>query len=97
MGNKLRINDELFRKAKNQYVLSANDMKSLKNEIENAVNEIRNSWKSEAGKEFFDFFEEDWCSNMEDYINVLNHMAENMEIANNKYREIFNKANDLKI
>ena len=62
-----------------------------------AVDDIRSGWKSDAGDAFFKKFDDEWKKNFDDYINVINHMSSNMQIAKNKYQAVFDEADKLKL
>ena len=91
----LYIDKEALEKAKNDYYSYAQQMRELRKSLVNAINEIRAGWRSDAGKAFFEKFDDEWDDNFLDYIEVLEHMSKNMEIAENKYQTVFDEADRL--
>ena len=89
--------EESLDTAKNNYSSYAGDMELLKTKLETAVDDIRSGWDTEAGETFFAKFDDEWKKNFDDYIAVINHMAENMQIAINEYQEIVNEAEELNL
>lgn len=93
----LYLDKDALDKAKTNYSTYAQDMTTLKTKLENAVDDIRNGWQSSAGDAFFKKFDDEWKKNFDDYINAINHMSSNMQIAKNKYQEVFDEADKLKL
>lgn len=93
----LYLDKDALDKAKTNYSTYAQDMKTLKTKLESAVDDIRSGWKSDAGDAFFKKFDDEWKKNFDDYINVINHMSCNMQIAKNKYQAVFDEADKLKL
>ncbi len=93
----LIINQEQLQTAQTKYSEYAQQMDDLRKTLKDAVDNIRDSWQSEAGEVFFSKFDEDWEKNVKDYVNVLNHMADNMLKANTLYEEVFDAAEALKV
>ncbi len=80
-----------------KYNTYSQGMMSLKNKLDSAVDDIRDSWKSYGGNEFFTKFDDEWKNNFQDYINVIQHMADNMKEARDRYEEIYDEADNLKL
>lgn len=93
----LYLDKDALETAKTKYSSYAQDMSALKTKLETAVDDIRNGWKSDAGNAFFTKFDDEWKKNFDDYINVINHMSSNMQIAKNKYQAIFDEADKLNL
>ena len=93
----LYLDKDALNMAKTNYSTYADDMDILKSTLETAVEDIRKDWKSDAGDAFFTKFDDEWKKNFDDYINVINHMSSNMQIAQNKYQAIFDEAEKLKL
>lgn len=56
----LYLDKEALDKAKTSYSTYAQDMTNLKTTLENAVNDIRSGWQSDAGDAFFTKFDDEW-------------------------------------
>lgn len=93
----LYLDKEALETAKNQYTNCAERMKTLKSTLESAVEGLRDGWKSDAGDAFFKKYDDEWVKNFTDYINVIEHMSSNMLIAKNKYQEVFDEADKIKL
>lgn len=97
MAGKLKLNQEEMTNAQKVYEQAAQDMQDLRTSLNASIGRIRNAWNSDAGFAFFDKFDTQWDRNMADYTNVMQHMAENMQIANSRYQEVFDAAVQLKL
>ena len=97
MATPLIISEEAMDTAKKGYDDCAARMKELRNRMSDAVDEIRGAWDSDAGKAFFEKFDDEWLSNFDDYINVIKHMSDNMTTAKNKYSPLFDEADNIKL
>lgn len=97
MSEILKIDQDAFEEAKNNYEEYAQRMESLRSKLEGAVGDIRGGWISDGGNAFFKKFDEEWLKNFNDYIAVMEHMADNMQIAKNKYQSVFEATNKLSL
>lgn len=93
----LYLDKDALDTAKSNYSTYAQDMQSLKTNLESAVNEIRSGWITDAGDAFFKKFDDEWKKNFDDYINVIEHMSSNMQIAKDKYQAVFDEADNLNL
>lgn len=93
----LYLDRDALETAKSEYSSYAQQMSDLKDKLVGAVDDIRDGWKSDAGDAFFTKFDDEWKKNFDDYINVINHMSSNMEIAQNKYQAVFDEADKLNL
>ena len=93
----LIINEEAMETAKSGYDDCASRMRTLRDKLKTAVDDIREGWDSDAGKAFFKKFDEQWYKNFNDYIAVIEHMSENMTKSKNKYQPLFDEADNLNL
>jgi WXG100 family type VII secretion target len=93
----LKINEESLKKAKLTYNEQAQRMRDLKKKLSTAVDGIKDGWDTKAGDEFFKKYDNEWEKNIIDYIDVIQHMSDNMQIANNKYKTVFDTAEKIKL
>lgn len=93
----LKVNEESLKKAKLSYNEQAQRMRELKSKLSRAVDDIKEGWKSNAGDEFFKKFDNEWEKNITDYIDVIQHMSDNMKIADDKYQKVFDTAEKIKL
>lgn len=93
----LIISEEAMETAKSGYNDCAARMKTLRDTLKNAVDDIRSEWDSDGGKAFFKKFDDEWYKNFNDYIAVVEHMSENMTKSKSKYRPIFDEADKINL
>jgi len=93
----LKINEESLKKAKTSYQEQAERMRNLKVKLSIAVDGIKEGWDSKAGDEFFKKYNNEWEKNITDYIDVIQHMSDNMKIADDKYQTVFDTAEGIKL
>lgn len=93
----LKVNEEALKKAKTTYNDQAQRMRDLKAKLDKAVEDIKEGWNSKAGDEFFKKFDNEWEKNIIDYIDVIQHMSDNMKIADDKYQKVFDTAEKIKL
>jgi WXG100 family type VII secretion target len=91
------FSEEALKKARDIYNEQAQEMRNLKAKLTAAVDDIREGWNSSAGDEFFKKYDEQWIVNINDYIDVIQHMSDNMDIANNKYQTVYDYAEKIKL
>ena len=65
------------------------EMEQLRSEIKTSFEQLRKEWDSEAGRLFFEKFEEDLLKNLDRYVIVFGYMSQNLSTASQKYDEVF--------
>lgn len=93
----LKISQEAMETARSNYSDCVSRMTTLRNNLQTAVDNIKSDWQTEAGKVFFQKFNDEWYKNFNDYIDVIDHMSDNMQKSKNKYQVIFDEADKLGI
>lgn len=93
----LKLDQEEMISTEMCYNQEAEKMEQLRISLMEAVVELRTGWDSEAGKVFFDQFDDVWQKGMKNYAEVIKHMAKNMRIANTKYQEVIEQAQALNL
>ncbi|WFR59082.1 WXG100 family type VII secretion target [Anaerocolumna sp. AGMB13025] len=93
----LKVNEEALKKAKVTYQEQSQRMRALKSKLSTAVDGIKDGWDSKAGDAFFKKYDNEWVQNITDYIDVIQHMSDNMQIADNKYQTVFDTADKIKL
>lgn len=93
----LMFSEEALKKARDIYSDQAQEMRNLKAKLTTTVNDIREGWNTSAGDEFFKKYDDQWMKNITDYIDVIQHMSDNMDIANNKYQTVYDYAEKIKV
>lgn len=96
-SNLLMINEEAMETAKSSYDSCALRMKTLRDNLKTAVDDIRTGWDSDGGKAFFEKFDNQWYKNFNDYIAVIEHMSDSMAKSKSKYQPLFEEADKISI
>lgn len=65
------------------------EMERLRSDIKTSFEQLRKEWDSEAGRLFFEKFEEDLLKNLDRYVIVFEYMSQNLSVASQKYDEVF--------
>lgn len=65
------------------------EMERLKTDIKLSFEQLHKEWDSQAGRLFFEKFEEDLIKNLDRYVIVFGYMSENLSAASQKYDEVF--------
>lgn len=97
MAASFKVSEEAMINAGNEYSDYADRMETLQKTLKTAVEEIRGGWDSDGGKAFFEKFDDEWYKNFTDYINVIRHMASNVNNAKTKYEPLFEYAEKMKL
>lgn len=76
---------------------SSDGLLGIQAKMQAMVDEVKGAWKSEAGEAFFEKYDNEWLKGFVQYQEVLDHMADNLDVAEGKYSEITRQAEALKI
>lgn len=93
----LKINADSLEKTKMTYQEQAQRMIDLKAKLSAAVDDIKDGWDTKAGDAFFKKYGNEWEKNITEYIEVIQHMSNNMQIADSKYQTVFDTAQKIKL
>ncbi len=93
----LKYDTDKMQLTKARYYACTLRMEALKTSMQSMVDGIRTAWDSDAGRAFFDKYDNEWLVNFMQYKEVITHMADNLNIASGKYSEITQQANKLNI
>jgi uncharacterized protein YukE len=91
----LLLNREIFSQGSLELRESRNNLSDLRNSLNSAFEQLRSDWDSEAGKQFFERFDNDLVKNIDDYLLVFEHMRNNLRAASLKYGEVFSAADSV--
>ena len=83
--------DKMF-SVKLSYDIAVNDLETLKNKMQAMVDSVKEGWDTDAGKAFFEKYNDEWLKGFNQYKEVLGHMSENLNVAKGKYTEVTNLA-----
>lgn len=98
MASQLRYDTEKMRNSARKYESIANEMISVKNEINTQVKSlISNDWLSNAGIAFSEMYSSDWGNNVDKYVAVLQEFATMLRNAAKKYDEVTKLAERIRI
>ena len=94
MAADLYLDQEAFNTAKRELVkyIGTDGLEGLVTKIKASFEQLQIDWDSDAGKKFFDRFENDLISNLNKYAIVFRHINENLSTASGKYEEVFGVA-----
>lgn len=93
----LKYDTAQMEKTKRVYNDCIEIMNTLQQDMQKMIDNVKESWISEASEEFFKKYNDEWLQGFKQYKEVLEHMAQNLNTAKNKYSEITQQANALKI
>lgn len=88
----LLLDKDAFSKASRELQAKSEELKTLRSNIEASFEQLKKDWDSDAGKQFFDRFENELIKNLEEYKQVFEYMSANLQIASDKYEEVFRVA-----
>ncbi len=88
----LMLDKDAFAQAARELKGKCEELKTLRSNIQASFEQLKKDWDSDAGKQFFDRFENDLLKNLEDYSKVFEHMSGNLSTASQKYEEVFRAA-----
>lgn len=88
----LKYNTSDLRDSAAKYRDIADEMKSVKTDLKKQISDLKDVyWKSEAGEEFMNLYEDSWATNVDKYVAVLREMASILEKAANDYDDVTSK------
>lgn len=93
----LKFDLDAMKGAETSYRDYATRMNAVKTNLRQAIDAVRSDWDTDAGTAFFKKFDDEWEKNVTDYIAVIQHMSENMRIANSNYTSVWEEAKALNL
>ena len=90
----LHLDQDAFEAAKRELAkyVGNDGLEGLVVKIRASFEQLRKDWDSDAGRKFFERFEDDLLTNLDKYAIVFKHISENLSTASNKYEEVFRAA-----
>lgn len=88
----LYLDKDAFVAASKELRDKCEELKKLKTNIRQSFEQLKIDWDSDAGKKFFDKFENDLITNLDKYSTVFEYMSNNLSIASGKYDDVFRAA-----
>lgn len=88
----LLLDKDAFSNASKELQAKSEELKTLRSNIKASFEQLKKDWDSDAGKQFFDRFENELMKNLDDHKKVFDYMSANLKIASEKYEEVFRVA-----
>jgi WXG100 family type VII secretion target len=88
----LLINRDAFSHASRELQKKCEELITLRKNIASSFEQLRVDWDTDAGRKFFERFENDLMKHLEDYSKVFEYMSKNLSNASERYEEVFNAA-----
>lgn len=85
----LMLDTDAFEQARKELEAKSAELRTLRSNLSRSFTQLKKDWDSDAGKKFFERFENDLLKNLDDYIKVFEHMSQNLSTASQKYEEVF--------
>ena len=89
------LDEEAFDKAAGKMTILSKDMKALKTDINNLLEELKTGFDTPAGDKFLKSCEEGVLKALEDQANVIEHVSGNLKTARQSYKSVFEEYRDL--
>ncbi|MDF2872948.1 MAG: hypothetical protein K0R05_4523 [Anaerocolumna sp.] len=93
----LKINEASLKKTKLTYHEQAQRMIDLKAKLSVAVEDIKEGWDTQAGDAFFEKYGNEWEKNITNYIEVIQNMSRNLQMADSKYQSVYETAQKIRL
>lgn len=95
-GSKDIVLDEAaFEKASGEYKDIAVELQNLRNDIEAALDRLKNGFNTPAGAKFISTCQGSLLKPLEQQKKVIEHVSENLETAKDKYSSVFREYESL--
>ncbi len=92
----LKFNTEDMRNSAQQYRSIAEELANVKKTLKQQISDLKDIyWKSEAGEEFMNLYEDTWAVNVDKYVAVLEEMADILDRAAKDYDSITGKISEI--
>jgi uncharacterized protein YukE len=88
------LDQDAFTAAKRELAkyIGNDGLEGLVTKLKASFEQLHTDWDSDAGKAFFQRFEDDLIGNLKKYAIVFKHINENLTTASDKYEEVFRVA-----
>ncbi|MDR1061613.1 MAG: WXG100 family type VII secretion target [Clostridiales bacterium] len=91
----LQLDSEAFARASKDLQARCEELKTLRNNMQSSFEQLRQDWDSDAGRQFFERYENDLVKNLDEHSKVFEYMSENLSTASQKYEEVFRAADSV--
>ena len=93
----LKYDIDKMLEVKQVYADAVSKMTEIQKTMQKMVDSVKDGWDSDAGKAFFEKYDEEWLKGFTQYKQVLRHMSENLNTAQGKYNEVTELAKKTKL
>jgi WXG100 family type VII secretion target len=98
MANYFKYDADKFRAAINAYEKAINEFRKLQSDTAASIEALKNEgWNSEAGKEFFNNYTDDWSPILNDYVDLLEYLKKCLQQGESLFNPIVSEAETIKI
>ena len=92
-----KVDIEVLQKTKQTYNESVTNINNIKNNLTTLVQQLKETgWNSDAGKKFFESYDEGWAKNIDKYTKFVEFMSELLVQAEASYQEVIDASEELK-
>mgnify|MGYP003319892664 CR=1 FL=1 len=89
------LDSEKFSKASKQFSELSSDMKALKKDISTLIDELAQGFDTPAGHKFVNSCKNGLLQPMEDQAAIIQHVSENLRMAETSYESVFTEFKEL--
>lgn len=94
----LEFDTEAFHVAAAQYHELSNNIIELKNKLAEELRILTTEkWKSDAANAYMKKYENTWAENVQEYVNLINHLEEILKYAELEYSQLAERIEDIRI
>lgn len=94
MGASLKYDLDNFTQQKKNFEDLKRTIEEAKNNMIQGLDQVKNDWKSEGGRTFFDSVDKDWADSIDNCIVVLEDLSKAIDEAYKNYERIEADANN---
>lgn len=89
------LDENAFNTAAGKMTTLSNDIKKLKEDINNLLTELKTGFDTPAGEKFLKSCEDGLLKALEDQANVIEHVSQNLTTARQSYQSVFEEYRNL--
>lgn len=84
----LKFDVSEIQKMRTQIQTTSKDLADFKTSLLQEVEQLKNNWKTPAGKKFIEEVDTDWAKQVDKYITIIDAVDELLEVAEKTYKEV---------
>lgn len=93
----LKFDIEKLENIKTECEAAKDQLTKLDTELSKSLEELKNQWKTPAGKKFFDDLDEDWSKQVQQYTKITGAIVKLLDKALESYRPVEEEADSISI